>query len=172
MFPSRPWCVAAWAAVRLSTNQKPVLVHCDQSEVPLASLSRGLGSLDQSRHASSIAARSRDQDFSRPKTASGDLAARHSHLQLKAASGDLAAKHSPRQAHSQVQHKSERSPKLATHKMSSVHSTSFLRATSSDLEGHLHKYLGKKDNGALRRFVNILNKIKSFIFPPALELTN
>ena len=146
MFPSRPWCVAAWAAVRRSTNQKPVLVHCDQSEAPLASLSRGSGSLDHSRPASSIDARSRDQDSSPPKAASEDLAAKHSHL--KTASVDLAAKHSPRQAHSQVQQKSGQSPKQPTHKMSSVHSTSFLRATSSDLEGHLHKYLGRKDNGA------------------------
>ena len=135
MFPSRPWCVAAWAAV--------------SGSLPLSSLSRGSASLGQSRLASSIAVRSPDQDSSPPKAALGALVARHSPPQLSAASGDHAAKHSPRQAHSQVQHKSGRSQEQLTLKMSTFKPSrfSFLEeTTSSDLEGHLHKYSERKSN--------------------------
>ena len=77
MFPSPPWCVVAWAAVKRSPS--PLDLE--------ASRSKGWDSLDQSRPASSIAARFRDQDF----------------LLLKAASEVRVARHSPRQAHFQVQ---------------------------------------------------------------------
>ena len=126
---------------------------------PLASLSRGSDSLGQSRLASSIAVRSRDQDSSPPKAALEDLVARHSPPQLRAALGDPAVKRSPRQAHSQVQHKSGRSLEQPTRQMSTFKPTSFQKeATSSDLEGHLHKYSESKDN--VRQFIIVCSNKK------------